>query len=102
MLVIVIQFLSACSATTLDIARRSGRSTFAVPGVSLSTKASEAKRSINSTSLKRFYRFWLRNFRTAIVTRPARVIVPEIDHGLAEMLNDVAAIEINVFDQRAA
>ena len=31
-----------------------------------------------------------------------RVILPEIEHGLAKVLDDVAAIEIDVFDQRPA
>ena len=33
---------------------------------------------------------------------PSRVVVPEIEHCLAEVLDDVAAIEIDVFDERAA
>jgi hypothetical protein len=53
-------------------------------------------------TLKRFYRFRLRHFRAALLAGPPGVVVPEIEHGFAEMFNDVGAIEINVFDQCAA
>src|ERR1041384_8750780 len=53
-------------------------------------------------SSERFRRLGLRNFVSAFFARPSRVVVPEILHGLAEMLNDVAAIEVNVFDKGAA
>src|SRR6266567_6038856 len=52
--------------------------------------------------LKWLYRFRLRNFRAALFARPPRIVVPEVEHCLAEVLNDVAAIEINVFHQRPA
>ena len=38
----------------------------------------------------------------AILAGSPLVVVPEIEHGLAEMLDDIAAIEIDVFDKRAA
>ena len=38
----------------------------------------------------------------AIFAGAAVVVVPEIEHGLAEMINDIAAIEIDVFHERAA
>ena len=51
---------------------------------------------------ERLDRLWLWDFVTTLFARAPRIVVPEIEHGLAEMLDDVAAIEIDVFDQRAA
>src|SRR4051812_26531866 len=51
---------------------------------------------------ERLYWFGLRNFVAAVFAGPPLVAAPEIEHRLAEMLHDVAAIEINVFDERAA
>ncbi|MEY2491140.1 MAG: hypothetical protein QOH24_91 [Verrucomicrobiota bacterium] len=62
-----------------DIVRRSGRST-----------------------LEWLYRSGLLNLFPAVFARPTRVIIPEVDHGLAEMLYDISAIEVNVFHQRTA
>src|SRR5437773_5276121 len=47
---------------------------------------------------------WLRlfDFLAAFLTGAARVIIPEIEHRLAEMLNDVRAIEVDVFHQCTA
>ena len=42
------------------------------------------------------------NFRAAVLAGPPRVVVPEIEHRLAEMLDDVAAIEVDVFHERPA
>ena len=39
---------------------------------------------------------------TAIFAGAPLIVVPEIEHGLAEMLHDVAAVEIDVFDERTA
>src|SRR5438128_1659246 len=52
--------------------------------------------------LERLHRFRLRHFMAALLANPARIIRPEILHGLAEMFDDVAAIEINVLHQCAA
>ena len=38
----------------------------------------------------------------AVLAGAAFVVVPEIEHGLAEMVHDVGAIEVDVFDERAA
>ena len=51
---------------------------------------------------ERLDRLWLWDFVTTLFARAPRIVVPEIEHGLAEMLDDVAAIEIDVFHQRAA
>ena len=51
---------------------------------------------------ERPHRFRLRNFVPALFTGAPSVVVPEIEHRLAEMFDDVGAIEIDVFDQRAA
>ena len=37
------------------------------------------------------------HLRTAFLARPPGVVIPEVEHGLAEMLHDVATIEIDVF-----
>ena len=38
----------------------------------------------------------------AVFAGAARVVVPEIEHGLAEVIDDIGAIEIDVFDEGAA
>ena len=38
----------------------------------------------------------------ALLAGAPGIVVPEIEHGLAEMLDDVATVEIDVLDQRAA
>src|SRR5437868_12073088 len=47
---------------------------------------------------------WLRlwNFVTAVFAGAAGVVVPEIEHGFTEMLDDVAAIEVDVLHYRPA
>jgi hypothetical protein len=52
--------------------------------------------------LERLRRPGLFNLRAAILAGPARVVVPEIEHRLAERLHDVGAIEADVFDQGLA
>ena len=44
----------------------------------------------------------LLDLRAALLAGAPRVVVPEIEHRLAEVLDDVAAVEIDVFHQRAA
>src|SRR6266481_420079 len=53
-------------------------------------------------SFEWFHRLRLRDLRAAFLAGTTRVVVPEIEHGLAEMLDDVGAIKIDVFDQRPA
>src|SRR6266568_1125881 len=50
-------------------------------------------------TLQRFHRLRLFDFLAALLAGTARVIVPEIEHRLAEMLNDVRAIKMDVFHQ---
>jgi hypothetical protein len=38
----------------------------------------------------------------AVFAGPAGVVVPEIEHGLAEVLDNIAAVEIDVFDEAVA
>src|SRR6266576_3394330 len=52
--------------------------------------------------IERLCRFGLRDLRPALLARSPRVVVPKVEHGLTEMLDDVAAIEIDVFNERAA
>ena len=47
-------------------------------------------------------RLRLRNFRPAIFARAPFIVIPKIEHCLAEMLHDVATIEIDIFHERAA
>jgi hypothetical protein len=54
------------------------------------------------TAFEGLYRFRLRNLHTTLLARSPRVVVPELEHGPTEMLDDVAAIEINVFYERPA
>ena len=49
--------------------------------------------------LQRFHRHRFLNFFAALRACPPRVIIPEIKHRLAKMLDDVGAIEVNVFHQ---
>jgi hypothetical protein len=55
-----------------------------------------------ATLFERSARLGLRDFRTAFFAGAARVVVPEIEHRLAEMVHDIAAVEIDVFDESAA
>ena len=52
--------------------------------------------------MERFHRLRLRHFGAAVFAGAPGVVVPEIEHRLAEMLEDVGAIEVDVFDQGAA
>ena len=52
--------------------------------------------------LKRLDRLGLGDFGAALFARASFVVVPEIEHGLAEMIHDIGAIEIDVFHDRAA
>jgi len=60
-----------------------------------------ARRSGRSTS-KRLYRLGLRDLLPALLAGAPCIVVPKIAHRLTEVLNDVAAVEINVFHQRPA
>src|SRR6516162_8683142 len=53
-------------------------------------------------ALKRLYRLRFFHLLTAIFASPASVIAPEFEHCLAKMIDDVFAVEVNVFDQRPA
>lgn len=55
-----------------------------------------------SLSLERLRRSRLFDFLAAVFAGSAFVVVPEIEHGLAKVLNDVAAIEIDVFHHSPA
>ena len=53
-------------------------------------------------ALQRFHRLRFLDFLAAFLASAARVVIPEIEHRLAEMLDDIRAIEVNVFHQCAA
>ena len=50
-------------------------------------------------ALQRFH--WRRflNLLTALLAGTARIVIPEIEHRLAEVLNDICAVEMDVFHQ---
>src|SRR6266496_3894669 len=50
-------------------------------------------------ALQRLYRLRFFHFLTALFASPARIIVPEFEHCLAKMVDDVFAIEVDVFHQ---
>jgi len=56
----------------------------------------------NALQSERLHRLGLRYFVSAVFAGAPGIVVPEIEHRLAEMLDDVAAIEIDVFHERAA
>jgi len=45
------------------------------------------------------HRSGLLDLFTALFARPPRVVLPEVEHRLAEVLHDVGAVEVNVFHQ---
>jgi hypothetical protein len=54
-----------------------------------------------SLSSERLDRLGLGNFGAAVLAGAPGIVVPKVEHRLAEMLDDIAAIEIDVFDERA-
>ena len=54
------------------------------------------------TTSEGLHRLRLRHFRSAFLAGATRIVVPEIEHRLTEMLNDIRAVKINVFHQGAA
>ena len=57
---------------------------------------------IASILLERLDRLGLGDFGAAFFAGAALIVVPEIEHGLAEMIHDIGAIEIDVFHEGAA
>src|SRR4051794_21737985 len=55
-----------------------------------------------SLSLERLHRLGLGDHGAAVLAGTPRVVVPEIQHGLAEVVNDIGAIEVDIFDKGAA
>jgi hypothetical protein len=53
------------------------------------------------TALELLYRLRLRHLGSALFARAALIVIPEIEHRLTEVLDNVAAIEINVFYEGA-
>src|SRR4051812_37668338 len=58
--------------------------------------------SVTHHFLERLGRLGLRDFCAAFLTSAPGGVVPEIKHCLAEVLHDVAAIEVDVLDHRTA
>jgi len=50
-------------------------------------------------ALQRLYRLRFFHFLTALLAGPARIVAPEFEHCLAKMVDDVFAIEVDVFHQ---
>src|SRR5438045_6622605 len=44
----------------------------------------------------------LGDFRAAVFAGAPGIVVPEIEHGLAEVIDDIGAVEIDVFNKSAA
>src|SRR5256714_8724444 len=57
---------------------------------------------IASILLERLDRLGLGDFGAAFFAGAALIVVPEIKHGLAEMIHDIGAIEIDVFHEGPA
>src|ERR1044071_5931040 len=55
-----------------------------------------------SRSSERLDWLGLRDFVAAVLAGAPGIVVPKVEHRLAEMLDDIAAIEIDIFDERAA
>ena len=55
-----------------------------------------------SLSSERLDRLGLGDFVAAVLASAALIVIPEIEHGLAEMVHDIGAIEIDVFHDGAA
>ena len=53
----------------------------------------------SAQALQRLHRLWLLNFRSAFLASAACIVIPEIEHRLAEMFDDVRAVEMDVFYQ---
>ena len=51
----------------------------------------------DADALQRFH--WRRflDFLAALLAGTPLIVIPEIEHGLAEVLNDICAVEMNVF-----
>ena len=50
-------------------------------------------------ALQRLYRLRFFHFFTALLAGPARIVAPKFEHCLAKMVDDVFAIEVDVFHQ---
>ena len=51
----------------------------------------------DTDALQRFHGRRFLDFLAAILAGAARFVIPEIEHRLTKMLNDVCAVEMNVF-----
>ena len=59
-----------------------------------------ANRTASDTdALQRSHRLGLFDPFAAFLAGTARIIIPEIDHRLAEVLNDICTVEMDVFHQ---
>ena len=59
------------------------------------------RREQRMLQLKRLYGFGLFDLLTAVPTGAARVIIPELKHRLAKMLDDICAVEVDVLYERS-
>src|SRR5439155_13217024 len=55
-----------------------------------------------ATVLQRLYRLRFLHFLTTFFAGAARIVIPEFEHCLAKVVDDVFAIEVDVFHQSAA
>src|SRR5439155_19349273 len=63
----------------------------------LSCPLSQRNALRSAQALQRLHRLWLLNFRSAFLASAACIVIPEIEHRLAEMFDDVRAVEMDVF-----
>ena len=54
------------------------------------------RRGQRALQLKRLYRFGLLDLLTAVFAGAPRIIIPEFEHSLAKMLDDIGAVEVDI------
>jgi hypothetical protein len=57
----------------------------------------QCRKASDTDALQRFYGLRFFHFFTALFAGTARVVIPEFEHRLAEVIDDVFAIEVDVF-----
>src|SRR5262249_16038648 len=57
------------------------------------------RKASDTDALQRFHRLRLFDSLAALLADTTRIVIPEIEHRLAEVLNDICAVEMDVFHQ---
>jgi hypothetical protein len=58
---------------------------------------SELTQTPYGDALERLHRLWFFDLLAALLAGAPFIVIPEIEHRLAEVLNDVGAVEMDVF-----